>query len=104
MQKLPTDYSKLFDIHTDSNGLGFLNLYDSIIIGDNINPDFYSDYYFSDGDDFYSLANKFYENHRLWWIILLVNRIDNPFEFTGGLIKIPNQSLINIILDALNNK
>ena len=49
-----------------------------------------------------SLAEKFLGDGRYWWIICLMNDLDNPFSYNllpGKLLKIPNSvdPIVNLI-------
>ena len=53
-------------------------------------------YYWSPGDTYYKVANKFYGDHTYWWVLAQFNKI--PFEGdlkVGNVIFIP-LSLIHI--------
>jgi hypothetical protein len=47
------------------------------------------------------LANKYYNDDTMWWIIAMANNIPNPLAITAGtVIKIPTDS--KTVLDQLN--
>lgn len=74
--------SSLFNLYEDDDGMSFYNLLKRI----NINVDNFDDqevfipYNITPGDSFTLLAHKFYGNLKLWWVICLLNKIDNPFK------------------------
>lgn len=77
----------------------FINLFNAIIYDSNQNPNYSLDiwdayiiltdykkdlvnfqlYNVAKGDTWIKLANTFYNDQRLWWIIPLFNQIDDPF-------------------------
>lgn len=95
--------AQIFNVYVDSNNISFYNLYNTVIIDGNIDPTLYTEYYWTDSDNWYSTSYKFYKTTRLWWIILVVNNIQNPFdEISGGTkIKILNGPTVSQILNQM---
>jgi hypothetical protein len=97
------DMANIFNVYMDDNGQSFYNLYNSLNISGEIDPSLYSEYYFTDADDWYTLAYRNYQDIRLWWIILVVNNIINPFVLPENRkIKIPNSAVVNQIISQIN--
>lgn len=69
-------------------------------------PNNYFTYYkIIEGDTWTNIAYKFYHNIKLWWLICKFNNIKNPFTqlIINKVIKIPNQQLVNQIINLINN-
>jgi hypothetical protein len=98
------DYSNILTTYTDGDGYEFFNLMNSINIEGDIDASLYI-YDIADSfSDVYNLSKKYYGTHKLWWIILLVNKIQNPFEINAGQkVKILNNSSVSQILSQINS-
>lgn len=69
-------------------------------------PKEYFQYYkIVEGDTWTNISYKFYRNIKLWWLICRFNNIKNPFTqlVINKVIKIPNQQLVNQIINLINN-
>lgn len=53
--------------------IGFINL-----VKEN-SPDFFDKYFIEDGERPETIAYKYYGNQDLWWLILILNNIKDPF-------------------------
>ena len=100
----PYDYANIFSVITDEDGYQFYNLYNNLIIQGDIDHTLYSEVFYNDSDSWYTLSNKYYGTTRLWWVILLVNNVVNPFDDikTGQKIKILNKEVVSEILSQIN--
>lgn len=99
------DMANIFNAYEDE-GIQFFNLYNTISLDVDIDPTLYTTHYYSSTDDWYSLANRYYNNPKLWWVILIANQIVNPFDElqAGTQIKIPKTTLLSDIISHINNK
>ena len=98
------DYANIFTVNEDDDGYYFLNMYNNIILEDDIDPTLYeSHYYNEETDDWYSLSARSYGTTKLWWTILIANNITDAFEPipTGTLIKILKPSVVTEILHQI---
>ena len=95
----------MFVIKQDNDGVYYYDLTDTIYMNpDDLTPTSYQEYKISNGDNFYSLSYRYYNTFQLWWVIAIVNNIDNPFEINnmiGKIIKIPVISVVNQILRVI---
>lgn len=98
------DYANIFNVYIDENNLSYYNLYNTINIDLDIDHTLYTEYFWSDVDDWYTLSFKSYGTTRLWWILLLANQVMNPFEdiIPGQKIKILNSSTVSTILNQIS--
>jgi len=86
----------------DDDGEYFYNIFEAYNIIDEIknNEDYIIFHYVDHSDWWDTIAYKYYENEKLWWIVALTNDIINPFEelLVGDKIKIiDNRWLYKII-------
>jgi hypothetical protein len=102
----PFDFANIFNVYTDENGLNYYNLYNSIFISDDIDPSLYDQYTIAASDNWYKLAKKYYNDIRLYWIILVANNIINPFDesIEGTTIKILKPFVVSNIISQLSNQ
>lgn len=60
------------------------------------------DYTWKNGDKLYKLAQRFYDDPMLWWIIAEVNNKPTDFHFSPGeTIRIPNPNSLEEIVKYL---
>ncbi len=97
------DFANIFNVYEDSDGFLFYNLFESINIEGDIDPNLYTEHIWSGDDNFYSLSHKYYNSTRLWWVILTANQIINPFdEITPGTkLMILKQPVVSQILSKM---
>ena len=103
------DKEEMFKIISDElDGSRYYDLTDDIIIDvDTIDPSRYTLHTVSIGETPYSLSYKYYNTTQLWWVILVFNGIEDPFEIarsSGMVLKIPDDSLMSDIVNALKYK
>jgi nucleoid-associated protein YgaU len=77
-----TSQLRLFGILIDHDGERFMNIFRSFILNSDITEDIiYYDFYTIENDDWWdNISSKIYGTPELWWIIALMNDINNPFE------------------------
>lgn len=99
------DYANIFTTYVDDNGYSFYNLFNNINIDGDVDPSLYSEDYIYSHNSWYQLAYKYYGTTRLWWILLVINNVNNPFDVNPGTkIKILNKEVVTQILSQINNK
>lgn len=64
---------------------------------DNINPEWLYEYVIKDEYRVDLLSNKIYNDEQYWWIILLINGIENPFKW------VLNPSMLDLLCEELYN-
>jgi len=98
------DYSNIFSIYENSEGFSFYDLSTNINIDGELDRSLYFDdniYHFS---DWYSLSYKYYGTVKLWWTILVANKIHDPFDFVSGQkIKVLKKEAVSELLSQINN-
>lgn len=80
----PTSFMNLFKkivYDKDQNANYSLDIWDSYVISPLYKNElgFFELYTLNSGDSWVSLANTFYADPRLWWVIPLFNDIEDPF-------------------------
>jgi hypothetical protein len=101
----PYDYANIFTTYVNDEGFEFYNLSNTVNIDGEIDPSLYtmdSVYTFS---DWYALSYKYYGTTRLWWMILVANKITNPFDIQSGQrIKVLKKEVVSEVLSQINNR
>lgn len=97
---------KLFQLLKDEDGSVLFNLFNSYEMSDDISDrSFYEKYTINNEDWWENISFKFYGTPYLWWVILLVNKITNPFESlnAGDLIYILQPQYIYQLLKEIKS-
>ena len=97
-------YENIFNVIKDEDGMYFYNLYNSVHIGD-IQAGLYDEHPFSEGDYWTKLADTYYGEPNLWWIIVVANNIQNPLTLPapGTKLKILKDFVVSDILNQILN-
>lgn len=105
MANIPSDYdyASIFRQYVDEDNQEFYNLYNNINMTDDMDSALYTEYFYNSDDTWYQLSFKFYGDIRFWWLILVANQIQNPFEIlpAGTRLKIPIPQIISNILGQI---
>jgi len=98
------DYANIFTVLEDGDGYSYYNLLSNLVIEGDIDDNLYTTVFYNESESWYSLSYKHYGTTRLWWVILLANNINNPFEEvkTGDKIKILRKEIVSEIISNLN--
>jgi hypothetical protein len=98
-------YENIFKIHVDDNGRYFYNILQNIIFPDNLPEGFFDEYDVAPGDTLPFISYKLFKTIHLWWIICLVNNIDNPtIKLEAGTkLKILKGDTIKLLIQELNS-
>ncbi len=98
------DYANIFNTYKTSEGYEFYNLINSINIEGDLDASLYDFDVVYDFRSWYELSNKYYGTPRLWWILLVANKIQNPFDVTSGQrVKILKPVAVTQIVSQINN-
>lgn len=98
--------ASIFNFYRDDDGFDFFNILKRINLNiDNYNDkEVFSEYLLTAGDTFTKIAQNYYDNIELWWLVCLVNNINNPFIKLSPQTKIyllkPNY--VTKLLDQIN--
>jgi hypothetical protein len=75
-------YLKLFNMLQDADGTKYLNIWRTFILNKDVTDDavFYESYEVGEDDWWDNISYYHYETPGFWWVIALMNDIQNPFE------------------------
>lgn len=73
---------KLFNILRDENQVLLQNIWRSYSLNETIRDEtiFYNTYEMQDDDWWENAAYQFYGTPNLWWVLCIMNNVENPFE------------------------
>ena len=101
----PYDYANIFTQQVNDDGNTYFNLYNRINIEGELDSSLYTIDNVYSFASWYQLSYKHYGTITLWWIILLANKITNPFDITSGMrVKILKKEVVTEILSQINNQ
>lgn len=99
----PSRYENIFKLYKDSGELFFYNILNDIIIPENIDQQFYYKIIVNRRIPWTTLSYEQYATIDLWWLICVVNKIDNPIKFAepGTELKILKRNYLATILNII---
>jgi len=73
---------KLFNILQDENGTIFQNIWRSYSLNEEVTEEtiFYNTYEMQDDEWWENISYANYETPNLWWVLCIMNNVENPFE------------------------
>lgn len=100
-------YLKLFNLLKDTDGTKYLNIWRSFELNDEVTDEtvFYLSYEVADDDWWDNISYYYYETPFLWWVIALMNDVQNPFEEleVGTNIKILREEYLYQLIKEIEN-
>lgn len=99
-----TDMANMFNAYSTDDG-DFFYSGRTIEFGNisQLNEKFVIKHLWMEGDSWYKLANTYYNEPRLWWIICLANQVTNPLDSVADetVINIPKNNIVQVVLDRI---
>lgn len=100
-------YLKLFNLLKDTDGTKYMNIWRSYELNAEVTDEsvYYISYEVSDDDWWDNISYYYYETPFLWWIIALMNDVQNPFEEleAGTNIKILREEYLYQLIKEIEN-
>lgn len=99
------NYDVIFNTYKTEDGYYYYNMYNSIYIPEDISPLTYDKHIYTEGEFWTKLADQYYGDKRLWWVILVANNIMNPLKLPepGTILKILKPEAVSEILNQTVN-
>lgn len=93
----------IFNVYQDENGMYFYNLLQTITFPSYLPLNLFTPYTIGQSESWPGISYKTLKNTGLWWMICLVNNIQNPVAppIAGETIKIPRPDLAREILTQM---
>lgn len=101
LPKLDTEnFENIFNVYQNESGSYYYNLLETVVFPKNLPANFFTTYSIAPGDTWPYISYKAFNTPNLWWLILLVNGIDNPLSKLeiGRSLLIPIYSVMQDIL------
>jgi hypothetical protein len=97
------NFENIFNVYKDENGMYFYNLLQTVVFPSNLPLNLFTPYTIKYDDTWPNIAYKTLNNTNVWWVILLVNNIENPVArpVAGTIIKIPKPELVKQVLSQM---
>jgi len=97
-------YENIFQIYQDKDDKYYYNLLETIVFPENLPDGIFGEYNVTPGDTLPFISHKLFGTINLWWVVALVNKINNPTETLepGTLLKVPSVDIIREILVQIN--
>lgn len=97
----------MFVVKEDSDGRYYYDLTDTIFMNpDTMNPLLFEEHEVTSIDTLYGLSLRYFDTRSLWWLVGVVNNINDPFDLNdmvGETIKIPIKSIVSEILTLVSS-
>lgn len=107
LEKLsPENLENIFNVYQDEQGMYFYNLLQTISIPQNLPSSLYNSYSIKQGDTWPFISHKTLNNPNLWWIILMVNNIQDPTKKIepGTTIRIPKTTFVSQVVSQIRRR
>jgi nucleoid-associated protein YgaU len=101
LPKLETEQlENIFNVHQTEKGYYYYNLIETVSLPESLPPSFFTSYNIAPADTWPYISYKVFKNPNVWWLILLINKIQNPLLPLpiGETILIPTPSVAQMIL------
>lgn len=100
-------YLKLFNLLKDTDNTKYMNIWRSYELEAKITDEtvFYMTYEVANDDWWDNISYFFYETPFLWWVIALMNEVQNPFEELeeGSNIKVLRDEYLYQLIKEIEN-
>jgi len=101
-------YENIFKVNqTETNKYYFYNINRTIRFQPaDLDPKYYFKFRVNRIIPYTALSHNFYNTMDLWWLICIINNIDNPIEFLqpGKIIKVIKQPYVSTVVDMIKKQ
>ena len=94
-------YENIFKVYQQNDGTFFYNLLNKVTIPDNINPNTYYTTVVNQRMPWTTISYNAYGTIELWWLIAILNKIQNPTTVPSGSIKIIKSEYVRAIISEI---
>ena len=104
LEKLDVEnMENIFNVYQDENSMYFYNLLQTITFPPNLPLNLFTPYAIGQSENWPLISYKTLKNTGLWWMICLINNIQNPVisPIPGEILKIPKPELVREILTQM---
>lgn len=106
----PERYENIFNLYELQNENGdnyvFYNILSKITFPDDLNPNIFDYYVVEDKIPLTTLSYNIYNTQHLWWLIVVLNKIQNPVKLieAGSIIKTIKVDYLDLVFDSIKEK
>ncbi len=98
-------YENIFKLYKHSDDYYYYNILKKIVIPEDINEQIFDFVKFPQRMPLTTLSFKIYGTTYLWWLILIVNNITNPFSIEPGRkIRYVKKDFLKIVLESIKQQ
>jgi len=99
-------FENIFKVYQEEGNYYFYNILKTINFDGVLSSDIYYDYTIKGEIPYTALSYEIYEDIKLWWLIVVVNGINNPVEFPkrGTVLKIIKPAYVREVLNIINQQ
>ena len=101
-------YENIFPVNqTTNSGYHFYNIIKSIRFNpDDLDPSLYFKFNVNRRAPYTALSYSLYGSINMWWLICVINNIDNPITFIepGTIIKVIKKQYVSTVIDNIKNQ
>lgn len=100
-------YENIFKVYqTEDKNFYFYNIIKNIKMPDNINDTVFDLITLKSNQPLTTLSYEIYGTTYLWWLICIMNNIQNPFDVNniGKQIKVLKKQYLKIVLNTINQQ
>lgn len=101
-------FENIFNVEkTETNGYYFYNILRTVrLTSNNLDEKYYFKYNVSKVIPYTALSYELYGTMDLWWLICVINNIDNPVEFVepGTTLNIIKKQHVSTVVSAIKNQ
>lgn len=103
-----TRFENIFNMsRTDDRGYYYYNIMKTVRFDpDELDTNFYFKFTVDRHMSWTALSHRMYGSIDLWWLICVINNIDNPIKFPapGTVLKIIKKSEVSAVVGAINKQ
>ena len=95
----------LFPVHKDDGGKYYYNIIRTVVAPENLAPETYYEFRIPSPTPLTNLSHRVYGRIELWWLICVVNNINNPVELlpAGTVLKIIRADRVTDVLNKIKS-
>ena len=95
----------LFPVHQNNDGKYYYNIIRTVMSPENLASDTFYQYRIPSPTPLTNLSNRVYGRIELWWLICVVNNINNPVELlpAGTVLKIIHADRVADVLNKIKD-
>lgn len=102
-----TNFENIFNVYEDKETFAYYyNLIQTLKFPENLPDGYFTPYTITYGDTWPFISHKIYKTPNVWWILIIVNKIQNPVIMppVGTIIKAPKPAILKTVLSQIKTQ